>query len=831
MLKNRSLLILVIVLLVAVLTVLSCGRKGSVNPNIAPYIEISDYSGIARPDTVLTDSAMSHVIGNLINPDIYDSLFYQEIYWRAWDVDGVVKSFAYRIGTWDSLGENWQYDQSYGVQVSENGWILHLQPNGEYGIWTPLKERFPKTAVYFPATDTSDYKRNFGKFEVKCKDNYGEESEIAARYFCSWSDIPSTNVQTSQGDIDSLRVGSAILFQLRVLEDNDPFGHGSEAAYFKYRMKYYRTTGTDTLRVAPLGAVLDSTEWYTTEGYPKKDEVLLMAEYHDGNPYGKPILKVNEKFADGTYEVTEIQVRSVDKAGIVDPEYASMVFFVRGYFHPDTAPFMAQWADYLPDFLKNSSLNILPHIFVISNYTWLNYLCEDEDIPKRIVGDEDHFANQFYMSKDTTLTAIWSDNVEVYLKWEYLGQFEYSIDRGRISANHTYFYDANLDEYVQYYCDVEYMDIQLNGGTGGLPPLGTVFTDGDTGEKWMRLPIYKEQNCKLFGLSAGEHTFKVRSVDFQGAVDPTPAELTFYLHEPIFADEKEGILIVDDTQNKMIFAVEDSVNQFYQNLTAHCTETKECLDISDANITAIYNMNKELRNDDMAPSFAPSDIQQYKMIIWYANDPTSFYSDVIKVHLVQHYDLMRYYMISGGSVLFTGTAKISDPVIPTSRNFLQLYGGLADTLSTLTQELDTNNWLWGNPNITNSMFVGAKGLGDFIVFDQFDVNMKLLCWADVNPAFPDTVYFPQYFPYTIPLGKIGNVTFLNVENAEPIFTCVTDTMAIHQQFANATMGTKYTHETVEKPVYLLGFPLYYMMPDDSKTFIDIIFDEVGVAHN
>jgi len=45
------------------------------------------------------------------------------------------------------------------------------------------------------------------------------------------------------------------------------------------------------------------------------------------------------------------------------------------------------------------------------------------------------------------------------------------------------------------------------------------------------------------------------------------------------------------------------------------------------------------------------------------------------------------------------------------------------------------------------------------------------------------------------------------------------------------MGTKYTHPSVHEPVYILGFPLYYMMPDDSKDFIDIVFDEVGVAHN
>ena len=825
MLKNRSLLILVILLLVAVLTVLSCGRKGTLNPNVAPYIEISDYSGIARPDTVLTDSAMSHVIGNLIDPAIYDSIFYQEIFWRAWDVDGVVKSFAYRIGTWDSLSENWQYDQTYGVNVSEDGWVLHLQPNGEYGIWTPLKERFPKTQVYFTAKDTADYKKNFGKFEVKCKDNYGEESEAAVRYFCSWSDVPSTSVQTSQGSIDSLRVGSAILFNFTVLHDDDPFGYGSEAAYYKYRLMYYHSTGTDTVEISGVGEVLDSTQWYSTEDYPIKDEVLLKAQYHDGNPYGKPELKVNEKFADGTFEMTEIQVKTVDKAGIIDPDYASMIFFVRGYFHPDTAPFMAQWAAYLPDFLKNSSLNILPHIFVISDYTWLNYLCENEDIPKRVIGNENHYANQFYMAKDTTLTAIWSSNIEIYMNWEYLGQFEYDVTRGRVAANHTYFYDTNLDEYIQYFCDVEYMDIRLDGSTDGLPPVGTVITDNVTGEEWMRLPIYQDQTCKLFNLSIGEHTFEVRSVDFQGAADPTPASLTFYLHAPILEAEKEGLLIVDDTQNQIIFAVEDSVNKFYQDLTAHCTETIEWFDLRDANLTAIYNKNKQLRNDDMAPNFAPSDIQQYKMILWYANDPKGFYSDVTKVHLVQHYDLMRYYMISGGSTLFTGTAKVSDPLTPATRNFLQLYGGLADTLSALSQELDTNSWLWGTPNTTNSMFVAANGQNGFASIDTLHLNWNLY-------TFPTGVSFPGYWIMpTNPLGKISNVTFLNVDNAEPIFSCVTDTLAIHQQFAGATMGTKYTHQSAQKPVYLLGFPLYYMVPDDSKDFIDIIFDEVGVTHN
>jgi len=268
-------------------------------------------------------------------------------------------------------------------------------------------------------------------------------------------------------------------------------------------------------------------------------------------------------------------------------------------------------------------------------------------------------------------------------------------------------------------------------------------------------------------------------------------------------------------------ADENSVKEFYKEITQHCIEQVDSLSITD--LQNIEQLNREMRADDLAPYFAPSDIQKYKMIIWYANNPKkSDYLLINKVHMIQHYDLLRYYMISDGSLLYTGALNICDPVTTNTRNFLQVYGGLADTLSALTQELDTNDWIWGTPNIENSMFVAADGQGDFACLDPFNLNLQIYK-IGLN-------WFPEYWINT-PLGKIGNVTFLNVENAEPIFTCVTDTMAIHQQFADAVMGTKYTHEAVEKPVYLLGFPLYYMMPDDSKTFIDIIFDEVGVAHN
>ena len=166
-------------------------------------------------------------------------------------------------------------------------------------------------------------------------------------------DVPETFVNTSQGDIDSCRVGSAINFEL----SSDP-----HTEYYTYRLVYYESLGTDTLHIGNLGNIIDSTDWHSTHDFENPDELLLKAHYTNGNPYNKPVLRKNEKYPDGTYEVTQLQVKAVSYAGLEDSTCAKMTFFVRDYFTPDTAPFMVQWADYLPDFLKSYTLNILQHV-------------------------------------------------------------------------------------------------------------------------------------------------------------------------------------------------------------------------------------------------------------------------------------------------------------------------------------------------------------------------------------------------------------------------------------------------------------------------------------
>ncbi len=620
--------------------------------------------------------------------------------------------------------------------------------------------------------------------------------------------LPTTFVNTTQGNIDSFRVGAGIHFKFSA----SPF-----AAYYKYRLVYYERVGTDSMVVQwNEDAILDSTEWYFTEDYENPDEVILKAEYPGRNPFGKPFLSVNE-----FNEVTQLQVKAVNYAGMEDPDYAKMTFFVRGHFKPEACPFMSSWQEwpdeYYETILGDIRLNITPYIYILGEYTYLTYLSNyQEEIPYEIVSGEFHYANRFYMDINEDLSAIWSDDIRIYLKWSYLGEYEYASEHYRIYyAGHTYSYDENLDMYFRYFCDIEFMDIQLDGNADGIPPIGTVIVDDITGEEWMRVPISEEQACTLTNLPSGSHIFKVRAADLQGAIDPTPEILEFALHERVEQNEKEGVLVVDDTKATPIFAVEDSVDIFYDNLLEDCPEEVTTFDLNEEPFHNVVYLNRDIRDEvNIAPYFAPSDIQQYKLIIWHANNPKELFPSTLgEVHLVNHYDILRFYLNSGGNLLFTGCAKVCDPDYAKT-NFLQDYAGLADTLSAL----NTDDIIWGIPSVNNSPMGGASGSGSFE-----DIEIDSLNAVYSLAGYP----FPQYFGPN-PLGAIGSVTFLNLVDAEEIFTCIPGpNFPNPDPYDGAPVGSKYIKTPeVSGLVYILGFPLFYFQVDQVKLFLNKVFAEI-----
>lgn len=798
------------------LTILSCGRKGSTDANVTPEITITNYCGITKPDTTMTDSTLADSIGFII-PSTFDSLFYQEIYWEAFDPDGWVESYAYRIGTWDSTNSSWQYDQAYGIEVDSEGWVIHQQSNGSWNRWTPENKRFPVARVYFPAVDTTDFKKNFGKFEVVCKDNSGELSNVAKKYFVSWSAPPTTSVSTSQGVLNYKRVGKALKFEFTVPNDPDPYDLGQEAAYYKYRLVYLRTVAnTDTISFSEddiMAGIIDSTEWHTTKNFPLnfRDQVLLKSEY-DENPYNKPVLRTNHTFSDGSFEITRIQAKAVDKAGIVDNNHAEMSFFVRGYFYPETMPFLIENHSDIPDSLGGGKavMNILPHIYTLGSNYYVTYPRLNEQIPSKILSSGvRHYGNQFCVDIDSTYTAVWSSDIAVYLKWEYLGQFGFDVDRQKYFSGSTYYYEGDRDEYVKYYCDVEYMDIQIDGGITGLPPIGEEISDD--GEEWMRISIESDQFCKMMGLDAGAHTFRVRAVDLAGSVGSNPVELNFALIPPISRESKEGILVIDDTYRNMIYAPEDSVTNYYNDLFSNYTNIKNINLYSDS-LGIIKDLNTMVRQASLPPYFSQTDIAPYKLVFWHSNNPKKDFNS-LQTHLKNHYDILMRYVENGGNFCFTGTSNIRD-ANGSNVPFLNEYGGLsADTVSVFT---------WStSPDSSNSPLKECVGLDGFAGNDLDIFNSVF--------TFPTGTSFPDYW-LTQPLGCMAGVTFLHLEEADPIFKGITNGLPQFNQYNDTAIASKYSLQNYNHDcgtVYIFGMPLFYFDIEQTQPVIEQIRTDLG----
>ncbi len=186
MFKINKSLILFSFLLIGILLISSCdGRKGKVNVNTPPVITITDYFG-------------SDSLAGVEDPN----LFQQTIRWSAYDTDGVIYGYAFKVV--DENG-NPLYDDQGNVTgtpgyscVNDSGWVYHYQlgadesipledPNAMKTIWTLQVY----AVINFPANVNGDSANVVSTFEVKCIDNTGDESIPARKYFNAESNIPT----------------------------------------------------------------------------------------------------------------------------------------------------------------------------------------------------------------------------------------------------------------------------------------------------------------------------------------------------------------------------------------------------------------------------------------------------------------------------------------------------------------------------------------------------------------------------------------------------------------------------------------------------------------
>ena len=789
MFKKKGTIYLLIVALVVLLVFTSCEpRKGTLNANLQPYITITNYFGV-ESDTLIAGS----------------QLFQQTIQWSGTDEDGVVDGYAFRV-----LNENGDPIATAGYDAitsgyddpAMNGWVKFYTPSANTNI--PLNESAETTiwidqtyaTVNFPAADANGDSANvISIFEVKCKDNAQSESEAARRYFQAHSHTPGALLQSN---INGETIGTAIIFEFKMFDD-DPYV-GTDAYYFDYKLELRDLDGT--IITENEGGYPD--EWISTLGYPNVSFALHSAL--NGNA-----LIPNTLEDDVPQDSTFITIKAIDTALIVSDE-SETSFIVKEGFYPGTIIYFGE---------GNSAANGIYSLGANHFATYLDEAIADI-LPSVQTSDGAHNATAFWYNAEGKYTAIGSNDFKTYMRWGYNGEYE-------DNNPHKQRFDETKDELTNqtYYCEIIGYDIRLDGEPYYYPPIpavgGNLQVDDD-GKEWLRVGINssigKATTVTLtsFGGSLedmyGEHTLEVRAIDLQGAVDLTPHEFIYTIVPPIPKEEKFGILIIDDegdtdqSPGELVDTFYDYIVSDYDNDPGYIN--REVLDefIMDNNMGALHYAKSII---------APSDIQQYKIIIYHSDN------GVAEFDFWKEFEALKIYLLQGGNMILSGGATLKT-----------IHGKCSDNGFTILEQyfgISMNNddaiGRASSSYTINPFFIKAVDHGNF---NDIDLLLPSFNPAITNPNAPilsvnglgPIAYFNDFNDDTVIMYSYGCK-----EVAEDPPGCpyhINPTQEEYDYFNGLPVALKY--ETTNNSCYIFGFPLAYMESDQVKSMINQILDEL-----
>ena len=834
-------------LMIVVLLVVSCGRNGDPNPNAEPVIYITSYGGV--------DSLAA--IGDSI-------VFQQTIFWEAYDSDGWVESFAYRILDEDEQaistpGNDYIVgDENENGMTDENeGWVLHYKagadesiplgdPEAQKTVWTDAvyaEINFPAngeqlfnddgTPQIDPITGNFVYAPVTSIFEIKCIDDRGDESDIFSRYYKSTSKTPSIlAVESTQGPIDGKRIGTGVILKFRI-SDTDPL-IGNEPNYFEFKLQIKNNDGSVVSEAD--GGYAD--EWHSTRFQDEVTEFLLIPEAaaDPGDP--GPFIINNtldpnneEAFLDSTY----ITVKAYDLAGIQSQEM-TITFAVKEGFYPGSLIYNGFDPNGVgePDKTFNDIFAIGEYHYSTSKAEFISTI----DVPEEVTIDGYRYGLPLWYDRDSTLTAINSPDLKIYMHWGFQGEYGTIGQESDVVTNSPYNQRIGkvLDENTQeiYFSELKYFDLQLDGEPYHYAPLaGVVDTYYDELGGWTRIPVGAEidQNTILFDLESGEHNFKVRAVDLSNIGDPTPAEMRFKIVDPVLADQKSGILIIDEDISDLVYSPDAEVDDFYRDILSDYSGQIDVFDLMENSVSTgeivTWNSLIHFSND----KFSPTDLQNYELVIFHNDKPISskfhhnsnclrIFSDLGgNIVACLGGNVEQLYSLCGGAnaanfilednfgIPMKRLAVDPDQVIKISQThtnnaFMIGASALSPFTSHLNVELDENEVVFSN-SIFQSLIQPRQAIGPCDYFDE--------------SIFEQSIEYPDLIPPT---------PIMTYNCKDTLSTSFPPTPLQYEEYNGSVVGIKYNNGVNTN--YLFSFPMSYMVAEDAKAFFNEILTDLGM---
>ena len=793
--KSKILLLMTIWVSLILLVLTGCGKSGHKFANQEPTIRITSYEGY--DDSEL----LAHYADSLF-------IFQQKIFWSASDPDGVITGYAYRVkdqnGNPISTPGN-EFIDLNGDVTPENvierfgtGWVLHYKPNANQDlplndpnsrrtIWTSAKY----AVINLPAADENGNPRTQeSTFEVIAIDNRGgitpvhplyPKRSIAWRNFKSTAARPTCFLSTTKGNPNGEEVGSGIRLSFTMKDDLNP---SVPAIPYKFEFKILKLSPQDS-------SITYQSEWYDTSISPNDTNINRFLLTKSTNP------SLSYDIVNGdTLSITKVLARAYNMGGVtsVPDTFSTILFMVKAGFRPKTLIYdkrcYALGQNHYVDYFDEFSAEVMP--FTITSGT-------------------NRYATHFFVDLDSTLIAINSPNIKVWLRWGWHGEYGKILASGDFVATDDPYdrkIDYLLDRYTNknYYSEITHFDLRVDGQPYNYAPLANdpnAHIVDEDGKVWLRLPLYSpvRQSLVLTSLSSGPHTFEVRCVDLQGEVDPIPAVFTFSLADNIPIANRNGILIIDDDPHQQLVAPDNIIRDKYEEMLADYNGPKVFIKRTTDTESGDTHQDLDLRH------FSPSDLQKYKLVI-YHND--NFQSSG---NLKLENDGLTLYLRSGGNLIISSTNSLAQNleafVNATQKTFVSFLG--------VYYEKPPANIL-SNSLTIRPFFQQALGQNGYP-----DVNLQ---YSPANePSFVSLVNDRQGLATITYFPKISvNATAIYKMGIKPVGSPYGPTQEQFDRYNNQIIGIRCV--TGNSHCYTFGFPLSYMYTPEVKTMMNKILSEV-----
>ena len=799
--KSFKLLSIILMLLITMLILAGCGKSGNRFANTPPTIKITSFEGW---DT-------SYVVAGYDTTTTYT--FQQRIYWHATDPDGVIAGYAFRV--LDEFNNpvptpGYNYIDTMAELTPDNllnaygaGWVIHYLPNADQtlpgGLGNPAAQRTIWTSqkyavINFPSSDANGNPiTNYSKFEVVAIDNRGAiTAESAWRNFKTTSARPTCIITTTKGNPDGKEVGAGIRLSFS-MDDFDPYINPTP---FKYEFQMTKVDLTGKREIPGT-----KTGWISTDSQEKINEYLLNLE-------SNPPLEYDFNANGVAYRKTRIEARVTDLAGVVSiPDTNSVISFkIRPGFRPTSLVYPSK-----------------TYVMGDNHYEDWGDTSTPEVLPNTIAQGALRFASPMFRDMENKLTAVYSTNMKMWVRWGWWGEYGNLtgdvVNYGELNNLVPMPYGKKVDVVIDrstgknYYSEITNFDLRFDGEPYNFPPYAnSIVTDSLSGDRWLRIPLTSPLGQTIVltsgqlpapvGTEPGHHTFQIRCVDLQGAVDDQPANLEFYLYPYIAPANRQGILLIDDDDNHATYSPDAIVAARYENMLADYNGAKTIIKrTSTASPGDTYP-------DARGRHYAFSDLQKYKMVIYHSDNIAA------SGNLQFDFDGLALYMIKGGNLVISHSYLLASVLesasVSGTRHTLLNYLGLNSNpaLGKVSENLNTNY-------LFQKAVASASGYSDVNLKFGTGEDASFNSLVNIRHGLPAVSYFPSTFGDVI--YRLG---------CKPVgYTPNPPTQAQFDLLNNKPVGIRRVSSNNAK-AYTFGFPLSYMKEAEARAMMNKIISEV-----